>query len=39
MYKALKVKSKRYPLKMYWALDKKKYRNAKYIYSWHLIEV
>ena len=24
---------------MYWALEELKYRNAKYIYSWHLTEV
>ena len=23
---------------MYWALNKLKYRNAKYIYKWHLTE-
>jgi len=23
---------------MYWALEDLKYRNAKYIYSWHLLE-
>ena len=32
IYKALKVKNKKYLVRMYQALDKYKYRNAKYIY-------
>ena len=39
MYKALKEKNKRYPIRMYQVLNKQKYKNAKYIYSQYLIEV
>ena len=38
MYRALKIKNKKYPIKIYQALNKLKYKNAKYIYRWHLIE-
>ena len=38
MHRALKIKNKKYPIRMYWALEKLKYRNAKYIYKWHLTE-
>ena len=36
IYRALKIKYKKYPIRMYWALKDLKYRNAKYIYRWHL---
>ena len=39
MYRALKIKYKKYPIRMYWALKDLKYRNAKYIYRWHLLEI
>ena len=39
MHRAPKAKYKKYPIRMYWALKELKYRNAKYIYRWHLIEV
>ena len=39
IYKALKVKNKKYLVRVYQALDKRKYRNAKYIYRWYLVEV
>jgi hypothetical protein len=39
IYKALKKKNYKYLIRIYWALDKKRFRNTKYIYSWHLIEI
>ena len=39
IYRAPKIKNKKYPIRMYWVLKELKYRNAKYIYRWHLIEV
>ena len=38
MYRAPKIKNKKYPIRIYWVLNKIKYKNAKYIYRWHLIE-
>ena len=38
IYRALKVKYKKYFIRMYWALKDLKYRNASYIYRWHLTE-
>ena len=38
IYKALKVKNKKYLIRIYQILDKQKYRNAKYIYRQHLVE-
>ena len=38
IYKALKVKNKKYLVRIYQTLDKQKYRNTKYIYRWHLID-
>ena len=38
IYKALKVKNKKYPVKIYQTLDKQKYRNAKYIYRQYLVD-
>ena len=38
IYKALKAKNKKYLVRIYQTLDKQKYRNAKYIYRWHLVE-
>jgi len=39
IYSTLKVNSKKFPDYIVWVLDELKYRNAKYIYSWHLEEV
>ena len=39
IYKALKAKNKKYLVRIYQALDKRKYRNAKYIYRQYLVEV
>jgi len=36
IYKILKKKNYKYPVKMYWMPSKLKYRNAKFIYGWHL---
>ena len=38
MHRALKIKYKKYPIRMYWVLEDLKYRNTKYIYRWHLTE-
>ena len=38
MYRALKIKYKKYLIRMYWAPKDLKYRSAKYIYRWHPIE-
>ena len=39
IHRALKDKNRKYPVRIYWALEEKRFRNAKYIYSWHLVEV
>ena len=38
IYKVLKAKNKKYLVRIYQTLDKRKYRNAKYIYRWHLVD-
>ena len=38
IYKALKVKNKKYLVRIYQILDKYKYRNTKYIYRQHLVD-
>jgi hypothetical protein len=38
MHKAPKVKNRRYPTRMWWAPDERKYRNAKYMHGWHPVE-
>ena len=38
MHRALKIKYKKYLIRIYWVLKDLKYRNAKYIYKWHLLE-
>ena len=38
MYKALKAKNKKYLVRIYQILDKRKYRNAKYIYRQYLVD-
>ena len=38
IYKALKVKSKKYLVRIYQIPDKYKYRNTKYIYRQYLID-
>ena len=37
IYRAPKAKNKKYLVRIYQTLDKRKYRNAKYIYRWYLI--
>ena len=39
IYRALKDKNQKYLIRIYWALDEKRFRNTKYIYKWHLVEV
>ena len=39
IYKTLKVKNKKYLVRIYQILDKRKYRNAKYIYRQYLVEI
>ena len=39
IYKALKAKNKKYLVRIYQILDKRKYRNAKYIYRQYLAEI
>ena len=38
IHRALKIKYKKYPIRIYWALEDLKYRNAKYIYRWYPLE-
>ena len=38
IYKAPKAKNKKYLVRIYQTPDKRKYRNAKYIYRWHLVD-
>ena len=33
IYRVPKIKNKKYLIRIYWALEKLKYRNAKYIYK------
>ena len=39
IYRALKDKNQKYLVRIYWALEEKRFKNAKYIHRWHLIEV
>ena len=38
IYKALKVKNKKYLVRIYQTLNKRKYKNTKYIYRQHLVD-
>ena len=38
IYKALKAKNKKYLIRIYQIIDKRKYRNTKYIYRQHLVD-
>ena len=38
IYKALKKKNHKYPVRIYQILSELKYRNTKFIYRWHLIK-
>jgi len=38
IYKTLKVRNYKYSVRIYWMLSEVKYRNANYIYGWHLAE-
>ena len=39
IYKALKVKNRKYLDRIYQLLDKQQYRNAKYMHRWHPTEI
>jgi len=39
MHRALKDKNQKYLVRMYWALEEKWFRDAKYIHRWHPVEV
>jgi len=39
IYRAPKDKNRKYLVRIYWAPKEKRFRNAKYIYSWHPVEV
>ena len=39
IHRAPKDKNWKYLVRIYWALKEKRFRNAKYIYRWHLVEV
>jgi len=39
IYRAPKDKNQKYLVRIYWAPEEKWFRNAKYIHSWHLVEV
>ena len=39
IYKALKVKNKKYQIRIYQIIDKRKYRNTKYIYRQYLVDI
>jgi len=38
MHKVLKARNYKYLVRIYWILSEAKYRNANYIYRWHLAE-
>ena len=38
MYETLKVRNYKYPVRMYQMLSELKYRNAEFMYGWHLIK-
>ena len=38
IYKALKAKNKKYLIRIYQTLDKRKYKNTKYIYRQYLVD-
>jgi len=39
IHRAPKDKNRKYLVRIYWAPEEKRFRNTKYIYSWHLVEV
>jgi len=36
MHEILKIRNYKYPVRMYWIPSELKYRNAEFIYGWHL---
>jgi len=39
IHRVLKDKNQKYLVRIYWALEEKWFRDTKYIYRWHLVEV
>jgi len=39
IYRAPKDKNRKYLVRIYWAPEEKRFKDAKYIYGWHLVEV
>jgi len=39
IYRTPKDKYRKYLIRIYWIIDEKRYRDAKYMHSWHLVEV
>jgi len=39
MHRAPKDKNRKYPARMYWAPEEKRFRDAKYMHGWHPVEV
>jgi hypothetical protein len=39
IHRILKDRYRKYLRRIYWMQDKKRFRNAKYIYGWHLVEI
>jgi len=39
IHRTPKDKYRKYLIRIYWIIDKKWYRDAKYIYRWHLVDV
>ena len=39
IYRVPKDRNRKYLVRIYWALEEKRFRNAKYIYRWHPVEV
>ena len=39
IYRAPKDRNRKYLLRIYWALEEKRFRDTKYIHGWHLVEV
>ena len=39
IYRALKDKNRKYLVRIYQVLEEKRFKNTKYIYRWHLVEV
>ena len=38
IYRAPKIKYKKYLIRIYWVLEDLKYKNTKYMYRWYLLD-